>query len=120
MFLSPTRPRCARASLDRRDRDRTWDAATALRLRMLDDHARAISSLDAREREATKELAKLVAATESTLGELCGLATATQETDAADIAKLIPAPGRRIRLSEASSTRCREVRACNWTSLIRC
>lgn len=69
------RPRLA--ALDRRDRDRTWDAATALRLRLLDEHARTISLLDAREREATKQLAKLVAATESTLGELCGLATAT-------------------------------------------
>lgn len=69
------RPRLA--ALDRRDRDRTWDPATALRLRLLDDHASAISALDAREREATRQLAKLVAATESTLGKLCGLATAT-------------------------------------------
>ena len=34
----------------------TWDPVTALRLRLLDDHTAAIAELDAREREASREL----------------------------------------------------------------
>lgn len=50
------------------------DAATALRLRLLDDHAAAVADLDAREKEATRELGKLTARAGSTLAELCGIA----------------------------------------------
>ena len=58
------------------DRDRTvmWDPVTALRLRLLDDHAAAIAELDAREREAGRELRRLTDHAGSTLHELCGIA----------------------------------------------
>jgi len=58
------------------DRDRTvmWDPVTALRLRLLDDHAAAIAELDAREREASRELRRLTRRSGSTLHELCGIA----------------------------------------------
>lgn len=61
-------------ALATRDRSIDWDAATALRLRLLDDHATAIAELDAREREASGELRRLVTAAGSTLTELCGIA----------------------------------------------
>jgi transposase len=57
-----------------RDRTVTWDPVTALRLRLLDEHAAAIAELDAREREASRELAHLVRRAGSTLHELCGIA----------------------------------------------
>jgi transposase len=66
------RPRL-RALVDR-DRSITWDPVTALRLRLLDDHAAAIAELDAREREASRELADLIRRAGSTLCELCGIA----------------------------------------------
>jgi transposase len=66
------RPRLA--ALSDRDRTVTWDPATALRLRLLDDHATAIAELDAREREASRELADLTLRAGSTLAELCGIA----------------------------------------------
>lgn len=44
---------------------------------MLDDNAQAISELDARDGEATRELAKLLTTSGSTLDQLCGLATRT-------------------------------------------
>ena len=62
------------AALVDRDHSINWDPATALRLRLLDDHARAVAELDAREREATNELGKLTTKTGSTLSELCGIA----------------------------------------------
>ena len=62
------------AALADRDRTVAWDAGTALRLRLLDDHAGSIAELDAREREATRELGKLTSKAGSTLGELCGIA----------------------------------------------
>ena len=62
-------------AIGRRDRTRVHDPATELRLRLLDDHAEAISQLDAREREATRALEGLIEATESTLGDLYGLST---------------------------------------------
>lgn len=93
---SKVRPRLA--ALSRRDRDRAWDPATALRLRLLDDHASAISSLDARDRQATQELAKLVAATGSTLDELCGLATCT-------VAELLVEAGDPRRFTEGGFAR---------------
>lgn len=45
-----------------------------MRLRLLDDHASAVADLDAREREAARELGRLIKAAGSTLGELCGIA----------------------------------------------
>ncbi len=66
------RPRLA--ALAERDRSVTWDPATALRLRLLDDHAAAVADLDTREKQATRELGKLTARAGSTLCELCGIA----------------------------------------------
>jgi transposase len=67
------RPRLA--ALARRNRRARCDGATALRLRLLDDQRAQIARLDAAERDATKQLAWLVAAVDTTLGELCGLST---------------------------------------------
>ena len=67
------RPRLV--ALARRNRRARWDAATALRLAMLDDHRAQIARLDAAERDATRQLGLLVAAADTTLGELCGLST---------------------------------------------
>jgi transposase len=61
-------------ALGDRDRTVTWDPVTALRLRLLDDHAVEIAELDAREREASLELQHLTRRAGSTLSELCGLA----------------------------------------------
>ena len=61
-------------ALSKRDRTLTWDPVTALRLRLLDDHAAAIAELDAREREASRELHHLTRRAGSTLSELCGIA----------------------------------------------
>ncbi len=58
-----------------RDRSIRWDAPTALRLRLLEEHAGAIASLDDREREVIGQLGALVRVAESTLDELCGLDT---------------------------------------------
>jgi transposase len=69
------RPRLV--ALSRRDQGRSSDPVTALRLRMLGENAEAISELDARDREATRELAKLLKTSGSTLDQLCGLATRT-------------------------------------------
>jgi transposase len=57
-----------------RDRSIPWDPATALRLRLLDEHAVEIAELDAREHEASRELRRLVATAGSSLSELCGIA----------------------------------------------
>jgi transposase len=67
------RPRLA--ALARRNRRARWDAPTTLRLRMLDGYRTEIARLDAAERDATKQLALLVGAADTTLDELCGLAT---------------------------------------------
>jgi transposase len=69
------RPRLV--ALSRRDQDCNSDPTTVLRLRMLDENAEAISELDGRDREATRELAKLLKTSGSTLDQLCGLATRT-------------------------------------------
>jgi transposase len=61
-------------ALSDRDRSVTWDPATSLRLRLLDDHAAAIAVLDAREDEASRELHHLTRRAGSTLSELCGIA----------------------------------------------
>lgn len=69
---SEVRPRLV--ALCAQDRSITWDRATELRLRLLEDHAGAVADRDAREREATRELGRLIAHSGSTLGELCGIA----------------------------------------------
>ena len=61
-------------ALSDRDRTATWHPATALRLRLLDDHAAAIAELDAREDEASRQLGHLTRRAGSTLSELCGIA----------------------------------------------
>jgi transposase len=61
-------------ALSHRDPTVTWDPVTALRLRLLDDHTAAIAELDAREREASRELGDLTRRVGSTLSELCGIA----------------------------------------------
>lgn len=67
------RPRLA--AVCRRDRDRAYDPATNLRLRLLDDHAEAIARFEVREREAVRELKSLIEIAGSSLGDLCGLST---------------------------------------------
>jgi hypothetical protein len=62
-------------ALKRRNRRVRWDAPTVLRLRILDDHHAQIARLDAAEAEITRQLGLLVAAADTTLDELCGLAT---------------------------------------------
>ncbi|MGH3370691.1 MAG: transposase [Nocardioidaceae bacterium] len=69
---SEVRPRLA--AVCARDRTIAWDRATALRLRLLESHGVSVAELDAREREATKELGRLIGAAGSTLSELCGIA----------------------------------------------
>jgi transposase len=66
------RPRLA--VLARRNRRRRSDAATALRLQLLDDYRQRIGQLDADEKAVSHELAALVHASASTLDQLCGLA----------------------------------------------
>jgi transposase len=67
------RPRLA--ALTGRQRQRAWDAPTALRLRLLDDYRTRIMQLDADEKAVCRELGALVAASGSTLDRLCGLLT---------------------------------------------
>jgi transposase len=62
-------------ALGGRDRSRTFDRTTELRLRLLDDHAATVTSLDVRERDAVRELERLVEVRGSSLDQLCGLAT---------------------------------------------
>ena len=62
-------------AIGRRDRTLVHDSATALRLRLLDDHAETITRLDAREREATHALEELIEVNGSSLGDLYGLST---------------------------------------------
>jgi transposase len=58
-----------------RNRRRRYDRPTSLRLRLLDDYQAQIAKLDAQDKQVTAELAALVKASGSTLGELCGLST---------------------------------------------
>ena len=67
------RPR--RAVLAARNRRRRYDPPTTLRLKLLDDYLKRIAKLDAEDKQVTAELAALVKASGSTLGELCGLST---------------------------------------------
>lgn len=62
-------------ALGRRNRRTRWDAPTALRLRLLDDHRAEIARLDADDRQVNRQLARLVATADTTLAELCGLST---------------------------------------------
>ena len=66
------RPRLA--ALTRHTR-RRFDPPTTLRLGVLGAYRVEIAKLDAQEKAITRELATLVQASSSTLGELCGLAT---------------------------------------------
>jgi hypothetical protein len=90
------RPRLA--ALGRRNRRARWDAATALRLRMLDDHRVQIARLDAAERDATKQLALLIGAADTSLPELCGLSTRS-------VAELLVEIGDPRRFTEAGFAR---------------
>jgi transposase len=63
------------AVLAERDRGRSWDAPTQLRLKLLDDYAARIGGLDQEERQVAKQLAALTRRAGSTLDELCGLDT---------------------------------------------
>lgn len=67
------RPRLA--ALADRDRTAGWDAATAVRLGLLDEYRERIGALDRRERDIVPELDRLLARAGTTLGELVGLAT---------------------------------------------
>jgi len=67
------RPRLA--ALAARNRRRRYDPPTTLRLRMLDEYRVQIAALDREEKHVIAELAELVRASGSTLGELCGLNT---------------------------------------------
>ncbi len=53
--------------------DRRFDAATQLRLRILNHHAALLKNLAEQDKQATRELAELIAQHGSTLGELPGL-----------------------------------------------
>jgi len=66
------------AALARLDRSGAMDAATRLHLQLLDSYAREVAGLDAREKEAVKELAGLTKAAGSSLGELCGISTRSE------------------------------------------
>jgi transposase len=74
------------------------DAATTLRVRLLAGHREQIAALDAREREIVDELKTLVAASGSTLDELCGLATRM-------VAELLVEVGDPRRFTEAGFAR---------------
>jgi transposase len=67
------RPRLA--ALARHTRRRRFDPPTMLRLGVLGGYRVEIAKLDAQEKAITRELAILVQASGSTLGELCGLST---------------------------------------------
>jgi transposase len=67
------RPRLA--ALARCTRRRRFDPPAAQRIRLLGQYRAEIARLDTNERQVTSELARLVAMTGSTLGELCGLST---------------------------------------------
>ena len=67
------RPRLA--ALASHTRRRHFDPPTMLRLGVLGGYRVEIAKLDAQEKAITRELATLVKASGSTLGELCGLAT---------------------------------------------
>ena len=57
---------------------RPVDPATALRLKLLAEHARFVAELDARDKEATAELENLARRAGSTLSGLCGIASRSE------------------------------------------
>ena len=61
-------------AIARRDQTISYDAPTMLRLRFLDQTATAVADLDARDREAARELGVLNRRAGTTLTELCGIA----------------------------------------------
>ncbi len=67
------RPRLT--ALAARNRRRRYDAATTLRLRMLDEYHAQIAALDREEKQVVAHLKELVRSSGSTLAELCGLDT---------------------------------------------
>ena len=72
---APSRPFRERVVFLRRDVRGRPGRAPALRLRLLSEHARAISELEQRGEEIRCEMAKLVKQTGSTLDQLCGIST---------------------------------------------
>ena len=85
-------------ALKGRQRRTRRDAATALRLRILDGQRAEIARLVAAERDTAKQLELLVAATDTTLDELCGLATRS-------VAELLVEIGDPKRFTEAGFAR---------------
>ena len=85
-------------ALKGRNRRTRWDAPTALRLRILDGQRAEIARLDAAERDTAKQLDLLVAATDTTLDEICGLATRS-------VAELLVEIGDPKRFTEAGFAR---------------
>ena len=69
----PVRPRLA--ALSGVARRRRFDPPTALRIKLLGEYRSEIARLDTEEKEINRQLAELVRASGSTLGELWGLAT---------------------------------------------
>lgn len=67
------RPRLA--ALANRDTSQNWDAATEVRLSLLDQHHADIAALDRRDRTIVEKLDRLVDRTGTTLEQLVGLAT---------------------------------------------
>jgi transposase len=70
-----TRVRPRLAALPRLTARRRVAAPAAVRVRILAGYREEIANLDAQERQITRQLAELVNASASTLGELCGLST---------------------------------------------
>jgi len=90
------RPRLA--ALGRRNRRRRYDAPTRLRLALLDGYRAQIGALDREEKEVVAQLRELVAASGSTLGELCGL-------DTRSVAELLVEVGDPRRFTEGGFAR---------------
>jgi transposase len=63
------------AALARTDRAGVLDAPTRLRLQLLDSYAKEVAELDAKEKLAVRQLARLTKAAGSTLDGLCGIST---------------------------------------------
>jgi len=85
-------------ALQRRNRRRRYDPPTRLRLRLLDEQRSRIVALDREEKQVACELAALVQASGSTLGELCGL-------DTRSVAELLVEVGDPRRFTEGGFAR---------------